>query len=139
MKNLWNKQCENNIIIACCLFACLFLYHHTREFFTHTVTSPLPVKWCKFWPMLDWWPLSGEGSNACHTFSDTGHPLIVISDEPWHTHLCCVQQSERPRTRRLNNRKWRHKYCLVGERFLCLRSVAAGIRTTNLPLAGRTL
>ena len=93
MKILWNKQCENNIIIACCLFACLFLYHHTREFFTHTVTSPLPVKWCKFWPMLEWWPLSSEGSNACHTFSDTGHPfIIVISDEPWHTHLCCVQQ-----------------------------------------------
>ena len=32
---------------------CLFGVHrHTREFFTHKETSPLPVKTCKFWPML---------------------------------------------------------------------------------------
>ena len=30
------------------------------------------------------WPLSSEGSFACHTFCDTGHPIIlVISEDPW--------------------------------------------------------
>ena len=32
------------------------------------------------------WPLSSEGSLAFHTYSDTGHPfLMVISEEPWHS------------------------------------------------------
>ena len=31
----------------------------------------------------------GEGSLACHTYCDTGHPFImVISEGPWH-HTCC--------------------------------------------------
>ena len=48
--------------------------------------SPLPVKGCKFWPM----PLSSEGSLACHTYFNTGHPFImVISEDPWHSHLYC--------------------------------------------------
>ena len=34
------------------------------------------------------WPLSSEGSLACHTFCDTGHPFIkVISKHSWHSHL----------------------------------------------------
>ena len=34
------------------------------------------------------WPLSGEGSLACHTYCVTGHPFImVISEDPWHSHL----------------------------------------------------
>ena len=34
------------------------------------------------------WPLSSEGSLACHTYYDTGHPFImVISEDPWHSHL----------------------------------------------------
>ena len=33
-------------------------------------------------------PLSSEGSLACHTSSDTGHPYImVISDDHWYSHL----------------------------------------------------
>ena len=33
-------------------------------------------------------PLSIEGSSACHTYCVTGHPFImVISEEPWHSHL----------------------------------------------------
>ena len=32
------------------------------------------------------WPLSSEGSLACHNFCDTGHPFImVISEDPWHS------------------------------------------------------
>ena len=34
------------------------------------------------------WSLSSEGSLVCHTYYDTGHPLIkVISEDPWHSHL----------------------------------------------------
>ena len=34
------------------------------------------------------WPLSSEGSLACKTYCDTGHPVImVISEDPWHSHL----------------------------------------------------
>ena len=34
------------------------------------------------------WQLSSEGSLACHTYCDTGHPFImVISEDPWHSHL----------------------------------------------------
>ena len=35
-----------------CLFA-LGFFPPTRDFFTRMETSPLPVKGCKFWPMLD--------------------------------------------------------------------------------------
>ena len=69
------------------------------------------------------WPLSSEGSLACHTCCGTGHLIImVISKDPWHSHLLpSVWQ-------------WSCHYM-----FLRLRSVAAGIRTPNLPLARRTL
>ena len=34
------------------------------------------------------WPLSSEGSLACHTYFDTGHPFImVIPEGPWHSQL----------------------------------------------------
>ena len=34
------------------------------------------------------WQLSSEGSLACHTYCGKGHPFImVISDDPWHSHL----------------------------------------------------
>ena len=45
-----------------CLFVCLFgVFCSTRYFFTHLETSPLPVRGCKFWPMLgthDHWAVS---------------------------------------------------------------------------------
>ena len=59
-------------------------------------------------------------SLACHTFCDTGHPfIVVISEDPWHSHLFPSVWM------------WSCHYL-----FLRLRSVAAGIRTPNLPLAG---
>ena len=27
------------------------------------------------------WPLSSEGSLACHTYCETGHPFIMVIDE----------------------------------------------------------
>ena len=54
------------------LFVCL-------GFFTHTCmeTSPLPMNGFNFdlcSALI--WPLSSEGSLACHTYSDMGHPFI---------------------------------------------------------------
>ena len=62
-----------------------------------------------------------EGSLACHTYCDTGHPFImVISEHPWHSHLFLIVW------------QWSCN-CL----FLRLRSVVSEIRTPNL--ARRTL
>ena len=34
------------------------------------------------------WPLSSEGSLACHTYCDKRHPfMMVISKYPWHSYL----------------------------------------------------
>ena len=42
------------------------------------------------------WPLSSEGSLACHTYCDTWHPFImVISEDPWHSHQCHVYKKEK--------------------------------------------
>ena len=41
------------LLIENVLFVCLYgVYRPTHECFTHMVTSPLPVKGCKFWPIL---------------------------------------------------------------------------------------
>ena len=69
------------------------------------------------------WPLSRECSLACHTYRDTGNSFImVISEDPWYSHLLPILK------------QWSCHYL-----FLWRRSVAAGIRTANLPLAGPTL
>ena len=64
------------------------------------------------------WPLNSEGSLACLTYCDMGHPFImVISLDAWHSHLLpSVWQ-------------WSCHYL-----YWRLRYVAAGIRTPNLPL-----
>ena len=41
------------VCLLVCVFVCLFgIFRPTPEFFTTLETSPLPVKGCKFWPML---------------------------------------------------------------------------------------
>ena len=70
-------------------FFFFWVIHPTREFFTHLKTSPLPIKGCKFYTFArHLWPLSSEGSLACHTYCNTGHPFImIISGDPWHSHV----------------------------------------------------
>ena len=34
-------------------------------------------------------PLSSEGSLACHTYCDTGHPSIMVISKTRDTHTCC--------------------------------------------------
>ena len=112
-------QLENKYTYS---FVCLFVvFRPTREFFTRVTIT------CEGLQIMTnariSWPFSSEGSLACHTYSDTGQSFImVISDDPWHSHLLqSVWQ-------------WSCDYL-----FLRLRSVATGIRTPNLPLAERTL
>ena len=94
--------------------SCLFrVFRPTREFFTHMETSTIPVKSCKLLNYTrDSWPLSREGSSACHYCCYTGHPFkMVISDDPRHSHLFPSDQHNP---------------------FLRLRSVETGIRTPHL-------
>ena len=65
------------------MFVCIGFFSPTRDFFTRMETSPLPVKGCKFWPML-----GTHGHEQCHTYYDTGHPFImVISEDQLNSHL----------------------------------------------------
>ena len=72
-----------------CLFVCFFgVFRPTREFFTHTETSPF--QWrasnfdqCKAPMAIEQWEFF-----RCHIYCDTGHPFImVISEDPWHSRL----------------------------------------------------
>ena len=67
------------------LFICLFgVYRPNRGFFSHFETTQLPVKGCKFWPML------GTYGHflAFHTYCDTAHLfMMVISEDSWHSYL----------------------------------------------------
>ena len=60
----------------------------TQEFFTNMEISPLPVKGCKFWPMLG---THGHWA-VCHTYCDMGHPFkMVISEDLWHSLLMPIK------------------------------------------------
>ena len=72
------------------IWFCLFVvFSPTWKCFTYMETSSLPVKGCKFWPMLGtrghWavrvlWRATSTVRKA--------HPFItVISEDPWHSHL----------------------------------------------------
>ena len=71
-----------------CLFVCMGLISHPRIYHSYgdvTITG-------EGLQILTYarhsWPLSGEGSLACHTYCATGHPFVmVISEDPWHSHL----------------------------------------------------
>ena len=107
-----------------CLLVCLgFFVPFEREFFTDmgsTITSEgLQI----LTNARHLWSLSSDCSLACHTYFDTGHPFIMfISKDMCHSHPFP------------NIWQWSCYYL-----FLRLRSVAAGIRTPYLPLAGQTL
>ena len=115
MSNIhWRKTPWPKVCTWCLWFLFLFeVYRPTREFFTHMETSTLPVKGCKFRPVLGTYGHCSKGSLTCHTYCDTGLPFIMfISEDPWHSHLFpSVWQ-------------WSCHYL-----FLRLRSVATGDRT----------
>ena len=48
-----NRRVSLTARLFLCLSVCLFgVFHSIRGFFTHLKTSSLPVKGCKFWPIL---------------------------------------------------------------------------------------
>ena len=68
-----------------CLFVCFEFIVQLKNF-SLMETSPLPVKVCKFWPLLG--TDGSEGSLMCHTHWDTGLPFIImVIKDPWHSHL----------------------------------------------------
>ena len=122
---------ESSLAATHMMQVCYYLVRMERWEWTFRYTT-MALRWN--WNLCRWrasnfdlcwhsWPLSSEGSLACHTYCDTGHPFImVISEDPWYSHLL------------LSVWQWSCHYL-----FLLLRSVAAGMRTPNLPLARRTL
>ena len=93
---------------------------HSRFFF-HMETSPLPVKGCKVWPRL----------RVIEQWGFSSVPYLL-----WHGASVYKGHLRGPVTLNLlpSVWQWNCRYLL-----LRLRSVAAGIRTPNLPLVGRTL
>ena len=117
IKCSWIAQLSSHLSLLICLIVSFRFIDRLQSFFTHMETLLLPVKGCKFWPMLG---TVSEGSLACYTYCDTGHPFL--SEDPWHSQLLpSVWQ-------------WNCRYL-----FLRLMSVAAGIPTPKLPLTGPTL
>ena len=61
------------------LLVVLVVLSSTREFFTHIETSTITGEGLQI--LINdrhLWPLSSEGSLACHTYCDTGHPFIMV-------------------------------------------------------------
>ena len=78
---------RNKIFCVFVLFVCGFS-SHSRIFLSYgevTIADDgLQILTCAWHS----WPLSTEGSLACHTYCDTGYPFIMaISEELWHPHL----------------------------------------------------
>ena len=102
------------------------VFRSTREFFTYTETSPLPVKGCLFWPML--------GTHRHWTVK------VILPATPTVTRDIHLLWSSL-RTRDTNT------YCQAFSSgaittctfFFRLRSVAAEIGTPNRPLVWRML
>ena len=114
--------CIFNILLHVCSISCVcFEFFVPLENFHSFGEVTIAVEGLQILTFArHFWPLSSEGSSAFHTYCDTGHPFImVISEDPWHSHVM-------PRVF-----QWSYHYL-----FYRIWSVAAGIRTLNLPLAG---
>ena len=85
---LYWTSLKSRALSSSCFFVCLdFFVPHENFSLIGDVTIA-----CKGLQILTYarhlWPLSSEGSLACHTYCDTGDPFImVISEDPWHSHL----------------------------------------------------
>ena len=108
------------------LFVCLFWgFCPIREFFTHIETSPLPMKGCEFdlclaFMAIEQWGFLSVPHLLCHGRENLF--IMIFSKDRCHSHLL------------LSVWQWSCHYLVLGP-----RSVAAGIRTPNLPLVGWTL
>ena len=92
---MWSNTICNNILVYTfkgdffCLFDCLEFYFPFENFSLiwrhHHASEGLQIL---TYTQHSWsWLISSDGSLACHTYCDTGHPLImVISKDPWHSY-----------------------------------------------------
>ena len=119
----------NIILLILLCFVCLFVlgvfWCPTRDFFSFIwIRDYYRWRTANSDHARHSWPLSSEGSS--HLYCDTGHPFImVISEDPWHSHLLP------------GVKYWSCRYLFLWQR---LKSVATGIQTHNLiPHARRTL
>ena len=73
------KEVWNAFKFLLCLFVCLeFFVPHTYGDVTITAEGLQISTYARHL-----WPLSSEGSLACHTYCDMGHPFkMVISEDP---------------------------------------------------------
>ena len=77
--------CNEKMQMNECLFVFVSFFFLIEHLLTHTETSPLPVKGCKFKPMHDNKGTSAVGVffSSCHTCCDTGNPLMIdMSENP---------------------------------------------------------
>ena len=88
----------------------------------HLGTSPFPVKGCKFWPMFGTYDHCAVRvlKRATPRMTRTGHPVIMV-----------IAETISPIAERM---AWSCHYL-----FWQFEYFATGIRTSHLPLAGRTI
>ena len=72
------------------LFVCLFVWGISSH--SRIVHSYVYVIFAGEWLQIltydrHSWPLSSDGSLACHTYCDTGHPFMVIPEDFWYSLL----------------------------------------------------
>ena len=68
------------------LFVCLGFLSHSRIFHSCGDVTIVGEGLQSLTCARHSWPLSSEGSLACHTYCDTGHLFVmVISEDPWHS------------------------------------------------------
>ena len=71
-----------------CLFVCLEFFVHSKHFHSFGDVNIAREGLQILTYARHSWPLSSEGSLACHTYCDTGHSFImVIPEDPLHSHL----------------------------------------------------
>ena len=69
-------------------FSRIWRRHHCQWGATNFDLCSALMIWCD----MHTWPLSSEGSLACHTYCDMGHPfLMVTSEDPWQSHLSIAE------------------------------------------------
>ena len=73
---IWGLQdlCRVFVLFVCCLSSHLRIFSSPFIILTYTRHS---------------WPLNSEGSLACNTYCDAGHPFIMVISEDHDTHTYC--------------------------------------------------
>ena len=111
------------VCLFVCLFVCCGISSHSRivHSYVYVIFAGEVLQTLMTFARHSW-PLSSDGSLACHTYCDTGHPFtMLISEDPSHSHLL------------LRFWQWRCHNLILG-----LRTVTARSRTPNLPLVSQT-